>query len=120
MLPIAAALIGICLGVVLADAQVPRVRLIPLIAALALTLAAAVALLLSNGAGLVEGLVFVVSTLLGSTAYGTVRWKTLLPAEARPSTGRLVVLALLRPAQLRETWHMAQVNAEAAQERARI
>lgn len=99
--------------------RIPRVRLFPLIAALALTVAAAVALVLSNRAGLLEGLVFVVAVLLGSAALGAIRWSALLPADVRPSAGHLALLALLRPARLRETWAMAQAETRVEHEEAR-
>jgi len=72
-------LTGICLGIVVASATVPRARPLPLLSALTLTLIAATALVLIDPSNMVAAVLFVIAGGTASALYAAILWKRSLP-----------------------------------------
>lgn len=70
---------GACLGTLLASATVPRVKMLPLLSTLALTLIAAGTLLALDPGNIVAALLFVAAVGLASALCGGGLWRRALP-----------------------------------------
>lgn len=95
--------VGACLGVLAGSSLSPRMRLLPLICTIALSVGAIVILIQIDPSNVLAAVLFVIVTVLASAIYSSLRWLQDLP-DLGYSYGKLLVLELTRPGYLREQY----------------
>ncbi|MDF2918674.1 MAG: hypothetical protein K0S70_2891 [Microbacterium sp.] len=102
MVAIVLAIVGVFVGVLIADARFPSVRPAPFIAALGLGITGAATLFLWQPAGLLEGVAYAFGVVAGTVGYAVRAWGHRIPASLRPGIGALMWMAFSKPEYLRE------------------